>query len=497
MWDKLERLPLQDNDVVFDYSTRLAKENQWSRHFAARVIQEYKRFLLMAMQAGHPVTPSKAVDQAWHLHLVYTRSYWEKLCQGVLGRPLHHEPTQGGYDEAAKFRQQYERTLASYERLFGEPAPADIWGSVEQEFKPQRSRWVDATRYWLMPKPAWVGRLRASTVAWAAGAALFLLLLSSCQPLTDALDLRGREFLKLYFLASLAAFVASFIIAALLRTRPAGIPAKVEDRYEIAFLGGGGARVMDVAITVLYGRQLLTVDSDINGHPLVRTSAELPADLHEIERKVLGAMPMDKRVHVHTLRHSLKPVFDGLQESLAARGLVETPASLRFLRWMSLLPMLLVLLIGGAKMVVGLERGKPVSYLLIMVLVLVVVMVVRARRIKAISSAGEKAWAELKANPPVTRSAIERSDSSGLADPYMTGLMVALVGAAALQHTSSYAALNSSLYRPSDSGSGNIGGCSSGCGADSSSGDSGGDGGGGSSGCSSGCGGCGGGGGGD
>ncbi|MEK6230809.1 MAG: hypothetical protein N2A42_03075 [Luteolibacter sp.] len=33
---------------------------------------EYKRFVALAMLAGHPVTPSEEVDQAWHLHLVYT-----------------------------------------------------------------------------------------------------------------------------------------------------------------------------------------------------------------------------------------------------------------------------------------------------------------------------------------------------------------------------------------------------------------------------------------
>ena len=120
MWAKLESFQFDnDNNAVFEFEARLAKENGWSREFASRVIQEYRRFLLLAMQSGHPVTPSDEVDQAWHLHLVYTRSYWERLCRDVLGRPLHHEPTTGGVDESGKFHTQYERTLDSYRRLFG------------------------------------------------------------------------------------------------------------------------------------------------------------------------------------------------------------------------------------------------------------------------------------------------------------------------------------------------------------------------------------------
>ena len=74
LWEKLEGFQLDDNNAVLDFSARLSKENGWSREFTTRAIQEYKRFLLLAMHAGHPVTPGEAVDQVWHLHLVYTRS---------------------------------------------------------------------------------------------------------------------------------------------------------------------------------------------------------------------------------------------------------------------------------------------------------------------------------------------------------------------------------------------------------------------------------------
>lgn len=134
LYDRIVGFELDEAGSSFCFSKRLARENNWSHGFAQRVIDEYKRFVFLAMRAGHPVTPSDEVDQAWHLHLTYTRSYWDGLCRGVLGRPLHHDPTKGGSDEDAKYHDWYERTLASYRRMFGEEPPADVWPSVSKRF---------------------------------------------------------------------------------------------------------------------------------------------------------------------------------------------------------------------------------------------------------------------------------------------------------------------------------------------------------------------------
>ena len=56
--------------------------------------------------AGHPVTPSREVDEAWHLHITFTHSYVERLWGEIIGRMLHHNPTKGGDAQAEKFRVQ-------------------------------------------------------------------------------------------------------------------------------------------------------------------------------------------------------------------------------------------------------------------------------------------------------------------------------------------------------------------------------------------------------
>ncbi|MCA9199582.1 MAG: hypothetical protein KDA87_18695, partial [Planctomycetales bacterium] len=86
------------------FAARLARENSWTHAYANRVVLEYKRFCILAVAAGHPVTPSEHVDQAWHLHLTYSRSYWQRFCPDALRMDLHHEPTAGGMAEGEKFR---------------------------------------------------------------------------------------------------------------------------------------------------------------------------------------------------------------------------------------------------------------------------------------------------------------------------------------------------------------------------------------------------------
>lgn len=137
LWNQLQTFTVDKGHEQLSFSARLARENQWSLAYAEQVFQEYLRFLFLACVADHPVTPSEDVDQAWHLHLCYSKSYWKDLCQETLQRPLHHNPTAGGPSEGAKYRDQYQKTLDSYQSHFGQTPPSSIWPSVIQRFSPQ------------------------------------------------------------------------------------------------------------------------------------------------------------------------------------------------------------------------------------------------------------------------------------------------------------------------------------------------------------------------
>jgi hypothetical protein len=142
-----------DRESAFTFTQRLARENGWDQQYARRVVEEYKKFMFLAIAAGHTVTPSEQVDQAWHLHLIYTQSYWDFFCGNVLGTPIHHGPTQGGSDEQAKFLDLYEQTKASYMRLLNESPPPDIWPDAARRFGDDiHCKRVNTREHWIIPK---------------------------------------------------------------------------------------------------------------------------------------------------------------------------------------------------------------------------------------------------------------------------------------------------------------------------------------------------------
>lgn len=176
LWSRIEAFELDEAGAAFNFSARLRRENRWSVAFTRRALAEYRRFLYLACVSPRPVTPSEAVDQAWHLHLVYTRSYWEDLCAGVLGRPLHHGPTRGGAAENEKFDAAYRRTLALYREEFGEEPPADVWPPPAIRFRPAgRWRWVDVETVWILPRPSLRRGLAAAATGIGLPAALIFL----------------------------------------------------------------------------------------------------------------------------------------------------------------------------------------------------------------------------------------------------------------------------------------------------------------------------------
>ena len=177
LWAALECYRVGPVDAALSFETKLARENGWSAPHADRVMAEYRRFLFLAMTAGHVAVPSDAVDQAWHLHLTYSRDYWDRLCGEVLGQPLHHGPTAGGRAEGDRYFALYADTLASYERAFGVSPPADIWPSGWQRFHVDpRARRVRLAEVWILPRRG--VRLGVMAIAVIAGAGVALWLLS-------------------------------------------------------------------------------------------------------------------------------------------------------------------------------------------------------------------------------------------------------------------------------------------------------------------------------
>ncbi|MBE9585950.1 hypothetical protein IM792_15965 [Mucilaginibacter sp. JRF] len=153
LWDNIRQFQFDDAGVSFKFSDRLARENGWSVQYTHRVITEYRKFIFLCCVSTDGVTPSDPVDQAWHLHLTYTRSYWIDLCQNTLDKQIHHNPTKGGSNEANKFKKYYQSSNYLYKQYFGTEPPADIWHTSKQRFTEINYQRVNLSRYWLIRKP--------------------------------------------------------------------------------------------------------------------------------------------------------------------------------------------------------------------------------------------------------------------------------------------------------------------------------------------------------
>ncbi len=150
IWLRIHGLIFDDNSDPLTFSKRLARENRWAHWFALDVIDEYRKFLYLMAVAGHPVTPSIEVDQVWHLHLIYTRRYWEDFAKYMPFEP-HHGPTRGGARESEKFTDWYSKTLDSYRMIFGMDPPVNIWPEPSVRFRDGQSwQWVDTSQYVLV-----------------------------------------------------------------------------------------------------------------------------------------------------------------------------------------------------------------------------------------------------------------------------------------------------------------------------------------------------------
>ena len=138
LWNKIENYIIagDQNDL---FIRKLMQQEEWSRSFTKQAILEYKRFMFLAVVSPRAVTPCPVVDVVWHLHLVFSRCYWDNFCGQVLNKNIHHDPSDDISDiEKQTMSQQYQATLFLY-RIYFSHEPAAVWGGGEFESKAKKS----------------------------------------------------------------------------------------------------------------------------------------------------------------------------------------------------------------------------------------------------------------------------------------------------------------------------------------------------------------------
>ncbi len=153
LWNEIKSFELDEPEISLSFTDRLARENGWTIEYSTRAIIEYKKFIFLLTISNHPLTPSDQVDQVWHLHLLYTQSYWEDFCENVIKQKIHHGPTKGGEIEKTKYTNWYEKTKELYFETFRTETPKDIWPTSEIRFSEIEFERVNVKRNWIIKKP--------------------------------------------------------------------------------------------------------------------------------------------------------------------------------------------------------------------------------------------------------------------------------------------------------------------------------------------------------
>jgi uncharacterized protein (TIGR04222 family) len=315
----------------------------------------------------------------------------------------------------------------------------------------------------------------------------------------NPLDWQGPEFLSLYVPLLIGGFLVALLIRHLLRL-PAGGPmylSKRTDPYEVAALDGRDT-LIEAVVGALFHRNALRLEGR-----RIATGDALAADAAPVERSVFECAATGDMT-LGALRRALIHDIENYRRRLSQKGLVLDEFRARPLRLLPSLVYGAILLLGVAKIFMGLSRDRPVMFLVLLVPLGALGLLVLGRRPWR-TRLGDTTLKALREEHQALRTTATAGDSSGTLDGRELALAVGLFGPAMLVPLG-YSHLRRTLHPTSSGSSGEISSsssdsssCSCGDSGDSSScssgGSSGDSSGGSSDGGGGGCGGCGGGGG--
>jgi hypothetical protein len=474
LWKKIREFPLNEPGAAITFSNKLQEQQEWSASYTERVIEEYRKFIFLCTVAPKGASPSKAVDEAWHLHLTYTKSYWIDLCKNTLGRDLHHHPSKGGNDEDHKHEEWYKETLEFYRQAFGTEPPSDIWPPPLDANTP-------------IPEPNFPV---TNQEKWVYGVLLLLPFIFALLFFGQMIPflLNGPDFLW-FFPIFIFSLIGIYVLMRMKRRKfyrhlVYDVLHEDIDFYDKIDFLYGRHRAVQAAIVDLVRRELLKVhgnkDFIVSNSNIRRSPTETNPLFEGLIRETDGEMVYYDDIAAHW--YTERPVHPLLQN---LREFAYRPEPVWTLNWV----WIVTLIAGFLRMMQGLVNDRPVSYLFVETLLLVVLSLIMRqlflRRI-VIYKWVEEVFEQQAFNGPLHKDDVVNNFALR-GNPALTlfsdGLILAsfFSGYEIMNHSSFFGPM---AYKPYGSGGSGGGGCGSTCG-----------GGGGSSCGGGGCGGCGGGGG--
>ncbi|PZR26747.1 MAG: hypothetical protein DI535_12950 [Citrobacter freundii] len=451
LWQDILSFDFDHPVSEYGFTTRLIHENLWTKDFAERSIQEYRKFMYLAAVSDSMVSPSPVIDTVWHQHLIFTQSY-NSFCR-ILGKFIQHVPSTHNKEEFSRFKQAKEITRSLYAENFG-AYPADIWDSEGM---------LDNLS---LPKASL--KIRGFVLLGILGLLLSIPpLFYLLRPLYVHID--GGSFLLWYAILWLITFIVlrnynQRYLSSIINGLPGNSFLFKLNASEAIFLKTGSMnQVIDNKMNHLYLLDKIDILAGDKVVPTDKLSTDNPEEFQV--RAILDEQP--EGMFYMQLRQKLKtkPVFSNVEESMNSLQKYFTKSKIfsRLFR-QNFFVLAGLLSLGIVRIVTGIVREKPTMLIIVLVLLFLAFTVFYLYRLP------EKIRTSIL--PTVYKSKIlpERQISGNNEWAYF------LIGAAAL-HSSFYPAARPPKIESSDSSSDH----GSSCGSDS-----------GGSSCGSSCGGCGG-----
>lgn len=297
-------------------------------------------------------------------------------------------------------------------------------------------------------------------------------------------DLRGPEFLGLYVIVLAGACLLAYILrkSATGFDRDNALRGASFDAYEAAYLRGGAKLATETAIATLVRSnlfQLSAVDdtlSAIAGPP--RFSS------HPFERAVYSIVESGEAGTVKSIRTKAPAAANKIPTRLKALGLVINEEQKARAQTLPVIIMVMVLLFGAIKVLVGLSRNRPVGFLFVLCGLTALIAFLFYKSPPHRTKDGDRTLERLKRENAALESTAKSNPERLAAGD--VALAMALFGMTALAFTDeSWSALRQQLFPPRPVSSGGSSWISSSCSSSSCSSSSSC----GSSGCGGGCGG--------
>lgn len=362
LWERIEAFSIDDPTAGIKFSDKLAFQNGWTPAFTTKAVTEYKKFIFLCCLSPTGASPSKAVDDVWHLHLTYTQNYWKDFCGNTLQKEIHHHPSKGGAAEMDKHRNWYAETLALYKEVFDEEPPADVWPPATENtpVAPQPFNEPPAVDY----------TAAYTEYAYVLGLPfLFPLLLGKLHPFA----LKGPQFLLFYGLLLTAA--ASYFVLVrkskqrIMQTVLATIGTTRANSFQVARYVFGKNKAVEAAVVDLVAKGILVAErrEQFRFYP-----PKVDAVTHN-ENPLAASLLQNHSGNQPLLMKDLAGCYD--ENTTNHAGLTRMYQTVVKKDGGGFVVGALVLLLGVGRTVQGLHNGYPVGYLIALMTVGLFVLV--------------------------------------------------------------------------------------------------------------------------